>query len=183
MILLIFAFTWNYVCCLVALNLDDFRFFLLMLKVAWSFQVRIVLSFCRPFWSWSQTSWVSLYFRTKNQYQIWLSLFTRFNWSNIICLIFEITFKSTSRENFHSWQIILRVKETVSSLWTHFNHFTLFVGAWGMAAILRLLIHYSSLKVSMLLCQWVPADKKISMPQRGNWTNPSLSHTRRASYR
>ena len=45
MILLIFAIGWNYVCCLVALTLDDFRFFLLMLKVAWSFQVLIVLSF------------------------------------------------------------------------------------------------------------------------------------------
>ena len=89
MILLIFAITWNYVCCFVALNLDDFRFFLLMLKVAWNFQVRIVFSFCRSFWSWSQTSWASLYFRTKNQYQIWLSLCTRFNWSDIICLIFD----------------------------------------------------------------------------------------------
>ena len=161
MILLIFAIGWNYVCCLVALNLDDFRFFLLMLKVAWSFQVRIVLSFCRSFWSWSQTSWASLYFRTKNQYQIWLSLCTRFNRSDIICLIFDSHRSQQVEKTFILGRLFWEFKKLflLYELILIFFPFLLELRVWLPSFASWSITHL--LKVSMLLWQWVPVDKKI----------------------
>ena len=120
-----------------------------------------MLSFCRPFWSWSQTSWVSLYFRTKNQYQIWLSLCTRFNWSDIICLIFDSHLSQQVEKTFTLGRLFWEFKKLflLYELILIILPFLLELGVWLPSFASWPTTHWSFaektfVKQSMMLCVW-----------------------------